>query len=209
MRGPGRLLVIAALLGALAAGASPAFAADLVVQSVNTSEFPSVELRVALPPEMVVDGAVPRFELSENGVDRAITSAIRKAVSYVSPSTSCCSSTPAAAWQASRSQPRRLPRASSSRLWGHRTESLWSRSARTCRCHVLHCRSYCAGPRHRLGGGQGRDRTLRLACPSGFTDRPVHSAAALRRSALRRRGHCQLRLARQGCEPGEGRERAG
>ncbi len=75
MRGPVRLLVIAALLCALAAGASPAFAADLVVQSVNTSEFPAVELRVALPPEMVVDGAVPRFELSENGVDRVITSA--------------------------------------------------------------------------------------------------------------------------------------
>jgi len=75
MRAPVRFVVLAAICSAILAGASPAFAADLVVQSVNTSEFPSVEIRVALPPEMVIDGAVPLFEVSENGVDRTVTSA--------------------------------------------------------------------------------------------------------------------------------------
>jgi len=54
---------------------SQAYAVDLVVQSVNTSSFPDVELRLALPPQMVDGGTTPKFRLVENGVVRTVTSA--------------------------------------------------------------------------------------------------------------------------------------
>lgn len=66
------LLVIAAGLICVPS----AMAADLVVQSVNTSSFPGVDLVVAVPPELVTDGAVPRFTVVENGVRRNVDSAV-------------------------------------------------------------------------------------------------------------------------------------
>lgn len=70
------LVVAAALVAMLFGGAGTAYAADLVVQSVNTSSFPEVEIRLALPPEMVADGTTPIFRVAENGTARAVASAI-------------------------------------------------------------------------------------------------------------------------------------
>lgn len=66
--------VFAAITFACVLGvATSALAEDLVVQSINTSSFPNVEIRLALPPDMVTEGASPKFQVVENGVPRAVS----------------------------------------------------------------------------------------------------------------------------------------
>lgn len=70
------LLALVALLSASVAEASAAASSNaLVVQSVNASSFPEIELLVAVPPELVGEGSKPEFSVVENGEKREVEKA--------------------------------------------------------------------------------------------------------------------------------------
>lgn len=79
----GRLVMFAPLLALallLSAGVAEVWAATpsnaLVIQSVNSSSYPRVELLLAVPPKLVQEGSKPEFSVAENGVRRKVEKAV-------------------------------------------------------------------------------------------------------------------------------------